>query len=107
MRAVIYRPTKTAMQSGRAKGKKWVLEFDAEAARRIDSLMGWTGSADMRSQVRLGFETEDAARAYCEKHGIDYELRAPQGRRIRPKNYSENFSHYSVRGPGTDPLPRP
>jgi hypothetical protein len=107
MQAIIYRPAKTAMQSGRAKAKRWIVEFDAETARRVEPLMGWTGSADMRQQLRLEFESEAAARAYCERHDIAFELRAPRERRVRPKSYSENFSPYSVRGPGTDPISRP
>jgi len=107
MKAIIYRPSKTAMQSGRARSRRWTLEFDAETARRIDPLMGWTSSGDMRQQVRLRFESEAEAIAYCEKHGIDYEIRPPQDRRVKPKSYAENFSYYSVRGPGSAPLPRP
>ncbi len=107
MKAIIYRPAKTAMQSGRGKAKRWVLEFDAETARRLDPLMGWTGGSDMNQQVRLGFESEAVAVAYCERLGLAHEVRAPRERRVRVKNYSENFSHYSVRGPGTDPIPRP
>lgn len=107
MKAIIYKPSKTAMQSGRAKTRRWILEFDVEMARRIDPLMGWTSSGDMRQQVRLTFESEQAAIAYCDKHGIAYEIRAPHQRRVRPKSYAENFSYYSVRGPGSAPLPRP
>ena len=107
MKAIIYQPAKTAMQSGRAKTRRWIVEFDAEAARRIDPLMGWTSSGDMQQQVRLTFDSEKAATTYCEKHGIEYELHAPHRRRVRPKSYAENFSYYSVRGPGSPPLPRP
>jgi hypothetical protein len=107
MKATIFRPAKTAMQSGRANGRHWLLEFDAETARRIEPLMGWTSSADMRQQVRLEFDSEAAALAYCRKHGLAYELRAAQGRRVRPKSYAENFSYYSQRGPGSAPLKRP
>lgn len=107
MKAIIYRPTKTAMQSGRARTRRWLLEFDAETARRIDPLMGWTSSADTSQQVRLSFESEEAALEYCRKHGLDYEIRLPHGRRVKPKSYAENFSYYSLRGPGSEPLPRP
>jgi len=107
MKATIFRPAKTAMQSGRGTTRHWLLQFDAETARRIDPLMGWTSSADMRQQVRLEFESEAAALAYCRKHGLDHELRATQRRRVRPKSYAENFSYYSVRGPGSAPLKRP
>ena len=59
MFARIYRPAKTAMQSGRAKAKAWLLEFDAETARQIDPLMGWTSAEDTTAgQVRLYFDSE-------------------------------------------------
>ena len=59
----IFKPAKTAMQSGEARTKEWVLEFEPGAPRSVDPLMGWTSSSDMRAQVRLEFETKDEARA--------------------------------------------
>ena len=90
--ARIFQPAKTAMQSGRANTKKWVLEFEPVEARRADSLMGWIGSGDMRGQVRLRFESKEAAIAYAERNGIDFQVQAPRRRRIRPKSYSDNYS---------------
>ena len=74
MLARIYKPAKTAMQSGKAKTHAWVLEFAPASARTIDPLMGWTSSGDMNGQVRLKFETEHEAVAYAERHGIPFEL---------------------------------
>jgi NADH dehydrogenase ubiquinone Fe-S protein 4 len=91
MLARIYRPSKTAMQSGRAGTRFWRLEFAPSSPRTIDPLMGWTSSADMRSQVRLKFDTEEEAVAYCVKHNIPYEVEPPQTRTIRPKAYADNF----------------
>ena len=65
MRARIYQPARTAMQSGTAKTHGWVLEFAPSEAREVDPLMGWTGSADTQSQVRLRFESKEAALAYA------------------------------------------
>ncbi len=90
--ARIFQPAKTAMQSGRANTKKWVLEFEPAEARRADALMGWIGSGDTRGQVRLRFTSKEAAIAYAERHGLDYQVQAPKRRRIRPKNYSDNYS---------------
>ena len=70
MFARIYQPAKTAMSSGTAKTKIWVLEFAQTDARRIDTLMGWTSSDDTQTQIRLQFDTKDAAVAYAESHGI-------------------------------------
>ena len=103
MKAVIYRPSQTAMQSGRANATGWRLEFDPSVAREVEPLMGWTASADTRQQLRLNFESEGAAIAYCKRHAIAYQVREPRERRVRPKAYADNFSPANVRGPGTAP----
>ena len=74
MTARIYKPAKTAMQSGQAKTKAWVLDFEPEAPRTVEPLMGWTSSGDMRQQVRLRFASKEEAVAYCERHGIAYQV---------------------------------
>lgn len=93
MQARIYRPARNAMQSGAAKTKQWVLEFAPVAPRDVDPLMGWTGSSDMNSQVRLRFDSKDAALRYAEEHGLDAVVQDPKPRRanIRPRGYGENF----------------
>ena len=68
--ARIYRPAKTAMQSGRNNTKQWILEFEPTEARRADALMGWISSGDTRAQVRLRFATKEDAVAYADKHGL-------------------------------------
>lgn len=102
MSARIYKPAKTAMQSGTAKTRKWVLEFLPSQARVRDPLMGWTGSGDMNAQVRLSFDSLDAAKEYAEKHGIDAIVQTPKERKrnIRPGGYGDNFAH-SRRGAWT------
>jgi hypothetical protein len=91
MRARIYRPARTAMQSGQALTKRWVLEFEPERPREIDPLMGWTSSDDMRSQVLLEFDGKDEAVAYAEKNAIAYQVFEPHPPKSRPKSYSDNF----------------
>ena len=91
MRARIYKPAQTAMQSGPARTKDWVLEYEPEAAREIDPLMGWTSSRDMRSQLSLAFATKEEAVAYAERNGIPYRLDEPKPRASVRKSYSENF----------------
>ena len=100
MPAKIYRPAKTAMQSGKAKTGKWILEFDPEARRTIDPLMGYTSSGDMKSQVRLKFDNAEAAVAYAEKNGIAYRIIEPKEARRRQISYAENF-RYDRRIPWT------
>ena len=91
MFARIYRPSKTAMQSGRAKTHDWVLEFEPASARIPDPLMGWTSSDDMRQQVTLEFETREEAIEYAEKNAIPFQVFEPHSPRPRPKAYSDNF----------------
>ncbi len=86
----IYQPAKTAMQSGRKKTEKWVLEFEP-VAKQIDPLMGWTSSEDTRNQVRMRFPTKEAAIAFAEKNGLNYRVHEPHARRIKPKSYASNF----------------
>lgn len=94
MRARIYKPAKTAMQSGTAKTNDWVLEFVPASSREVDPLMGWTSSSDTQAQVRMFFETREAAVHYAAEHGIDAVVREPKTRKpnIRPGGYGENFA---------------
>ena len=94
MRARIYQPAKTAMQSGTAKTTDWILEFGQDEAQEVDPLMGWTGSSDTQAQVRLRFDTQEDAMAYAAEKGWDYDLAQPQTRKpnIRARGYGENFA---------------
>ncbi len=94
MPARIYQPSKTAMQSGTAKTKYWILEHVADSARSVDPLMGWTSSSDTQAQVRLRFETKEAALEYAKAHGIDAVVKEPNKRKpnIRARGYAENFA---------------
>ena len=94
MFARIYQPAKTAMSSGSAKTKLWVLEFAATEGRKVDPLMGWTSSDETQTQVRLEFESKDAALAYAEMHDISAAVQDTQKRaaNIRDGGYGENFA---------------
>lgn len=94
MRARIYQPAKTAMQSGTAKTKGWVLEFDQASERGIDPLMGWTSTDDTQTQVRLRFDTREMAEDYAKTHRIAFEVIEPKVRKpvIRARGYGENFA---------------
>jgi hypothetical protein len=95
--ARIHRPPKNAMQSGRANTKRWLLEYEQATRRAPDPLMGWSTAEDTLNQVRLRFATLDEAKAYAEKHGLDYVVIEPQERTIRPKSYADNFRYDRVR----------
>lgn len=94
MRARIYQPAKTAMQSGTGKTHHWVLEYAPASARDVDPLMGWTSSADTQSQVRLKFDSKKAAMDYAKDNGIDAIVQTPKKRKanIRPGGYGDNFA---------------
>ncbi len=94
MRARIYKPSRTATQSGTANTRHWVLEFVSETRREVDPLMGWTSNADTQAQVRLQFDSKEAALAYAEEKGIDPVVQEPKPRKanIRPGGYGENFA---------------
>jgi hypothetical protein len=91
MVAKIYRPARTAMQSGRGKTKRWLLEYEPSEPRTIEPLMGWTSSADMKSQIRLEFDSREEAVAYAERYGIAYEVFEPHERERKRISYSDNF----------------
>ena len=92
--ARIYRPARTAMSSGTAKTKHWVLEHAADSAREVDPLMGWTSSDDTQTQVRLRFSSKEEALEYAEEHGIEAVVVEPKPRKpnIRARGYGENFA---------------
>ena len=92
MEVRIFRPSKTAMQSGRGRVGDWVIEFEPDARPSPDPLMGWTGSADTRAQVRLHFDSMEEAASHAERNGWTYTVQQPKERRIRPKAYADNFS---------------
>ena len=91
MRARIYQPPKNAMQSGKARTKMWLLEYEPQSPRAPDPLMGWTSSADMLQQVQLEFDTQEEAVAYATRNGIEYQVFEPHRPAAKSKSYSDNF----------------
>lgn len=94
MNARIYQPARTAMSSGTAKTRNWVLEFAQSSSRAVDPLMGWTSSDDTQTQVRLTFDSKEAALDYAKQHGIDAHVSEPRKRaqNVRPGGYGDNFA---------------
>lgn len=91
MAARIYKPARSAMQSGRSKAQDWLLELEAEARRGSEPLMGWTSTTDTRQQVTLSFATREAAIAYAQRKGLTYEVLPEPPVRSHKKSYSDNF----------------
>ena len=93
MRARIYKPPKSAMQSGRANSRQWVLEYELSSPRIPDPLMGWASTDDTISQVQMEFDTKEQAVAYAQQNGIDYQLFEPVLTSDKPKAYADNFRY--------------
>lgn len=91
-KAKIYQPSKTAMQSGRAKTHEWMLEYQTVSSMTPDPLMGWNTSADTLSQIQLKFPTREAAIAYAKAKELDYHVIEPKQIISKPKSYAANFS---------------
>mgnify|MGYP001181374142 CR=1 FL=1 len=89
-KAKIYIPSKTAMQSGRGKQKKWVLEFDTKDTK-INPLMGWESSTDTLSEITLKFSSKEKAVEYAEKNNISFKIIEPKKRNFVIKSYADNF----------------
>jgi ETC complex I subunit conserved region len=91
MTARIFRPAPNAMQSGRGNSKLWILEHEPAEAREIEPLMGFTSSGDTRTQIRLSFDTLEAAEAYAQKNGIAYSVQPDHQPTDKRVSYSDNF----------------
>jgi hypothetical protein len=93
MKARIYPVSKNPMQSGRGKAGRWALEFEQTGRRGPEPLMGWTRAEGTAGQVVMRFETREDAVSYAERAGLDYTLQSPRARKLRPRNYSDNFKY--------------
>ncbi|MCF3934549.1 ETC complex I subunit [Acuticoccus sp. M5D2P5] len=90
MRARIFKPSRTAMQSGKGRAR-WRIEFEDLGPLEVDPLMGWTSSADTKRQIRLDFPTREEAIAYAERHGYDYRVEEEKSSTEKRMAYSDNF----------------
>src|SRR5579871_1653939 len=88
----ISKPTKSAMQSGRAKTKRWLLEYEPSDRVEPDPLMGWSGSHDTDRQLNLWFDTKEEAVVFAKAKGLNFTVVEPHDRIIRPKSYADNFA---------------
>ena len=96
MTARIYKPARTAMQSGAGNTKQWILVFEPEQRRVADPLMGWTSSTDMRGQVKLEFDTAEEAVAFAKREGLAYQVEEPHEPKRRTISYSDNFRYNRI-----------
>ena len=91
MKAKIFKPAKTAMQSGRSKFNKWVLKFSDKKNQLKDTMMGWNGGSSTISQIELKFSSKEEPVNYAKKNGIDYEVLETRERKVINKSYADNF----------------
>jgi ETC complex I subunit conserved region len=95
--ARIYRPAKTAMQSGRAQTRRWVIEYEPASRRDPDPLMGWSSAQDTLNEVHVQFDTLDEAVAFAAKNGLEYTVIQPHAHTPKAKSYADNFRYDRVR----------
>jgi len=88
----IYIPTRNAMQSGKAKAEKWLLEYRPESRKIVDNLIGWQGSTDMKQEIKLYFSSKESAIDYAHKNNLEFEVREPKTALVKPKSYAENIT---------------
>ena len=93
MKAVIYSPTKSSMQSGMRNTNHWKIKFDNDGSRYTEPLMGWTASRDMLQEVQLKFDSKEEAIAFANKNNIQYEILEPKFKKSLPKAYADNFTN--------------
>lgn len=93
LKAKIYQPAKTAMQSGQAKTHHWVFEYVPVVKKKPEPLMGWNSGGTLE-QIHLEFPTKEEAIAYAKEKDVAYEVVEPHQRSYKPKSYAENFSFY-------------
>jgi hypothetical protein len=92
MKVKIYKPTKNAMQSGKANTKKWLVEFYQDKTRFIEPVMGWTGNTDTKPQIHLSFDNEDEAIEYAKRNGLEYTVVQPEVAKVKIQAYADNFT---------------
>lgn len=93
MKVRIYKPSKTSMQSGHGKTDRWVIEPDDTSGKKPEPLMGWTSSENTLNQINMKFDTREAAIAFADKKGWQYTVANVRERRVKPRNYGDNFRY--------------
>ncbi len=93
MHVRIYKPAKSAAQSGRAKTHDWLVEPELLTSRVAEPLMGWSSAGDTRIELRrrLRFPTMEDAIAFAKRNGWTYVVEVSAERKITPRSYQDNF----------------
>ncbi len=91
MSALIFRPARNAMQSGKGKSNNWVLVHEPDGSRQIDPLMGYSSSSNMNSQIRLTFDSLEEAKDYASRQGLAYRVEEGHDATSKVCVYTDNF----------------
>jgi hypothetical protein len=93
MRVRVYRPAKSAAQSGHARCRQWVIEPENATPRTPEPIMGWASAGDTYTEIKgcLRFLSQEDALAFAKNKGWEVFVEEPAERRIRPRNYLDNF----------------
>lgn len=87
----IYKPSKTAMQSGLGNTRKWLAEYISDIETKKDTLMGWNSSLDTKTQIKIFFDTKDLAIDWAQKNNYQYFVEEPKVKKVKLKSYASNF----------------
>ena len=87
----IYKPAKTAMQSGLGKTNKWLAEYISHEDTLKDNLMGWNSSSDTKSQIKVFFDKKQQAIEWAKNNNYQYYVVEPKVRKVKIKSYASNF----------------
>jgi len=93
MRVRVYKPSKSAAQSGRGKTHQWVVEPELMTPRAPDPIMGWSSAADTLGELkgRLRFPSQEDALAFVKQKGWEPLIEESAERHVQPRNYLDNF----------------
>eukprot|EP01039_Chlorochromonas_danica_P011004 gene11004-12252_t len=82
-----------SLQSGGKYANQWQITWPNQA-RWSNGLMGWTGTSDPMSNVKLHFDSKEEAIAFAQRNGWKYNLQRPTAQRTTPLGtnlYKHNF----------------
>ena len=97
MKVKIFKPSKTAMQSGFRNTKSWILQFPKENKLGFEPLMGWRKSDNTKKQIQLKFDNLEQAIEYAKKNKLDYIVIPAKDNKFKIKSYSDNFKYNRIK----------
>jgi len=87
----IYSKSKETSQSGHANSGQWIIEAVRSSQQKPEPLMGWTQSGDTLNQIKMNFPTRAKAEAFAKSQGWRYTISDGNKRKVKPRNYGQNF----------------